>query len=143
MRPGPKTRSCLRHRSNKPFSGYVSSGGHATTRRPRGSAQKRCAISTASQDQNRNQVRVTFAPAHANHRLNYSLTTYPPTTFLRKVVLLKMCTFISTVVLGRGSISPRREGKGEENFNVFFPRGSRIRSGMDVNPRMMQLSLSL
>lgn len=145
MRPGPKTRSCLRHRSNKALLGLrfqaVDTRRHAVLEEAR---KNRVPLVRWAKTITETKS-VTFAPAHANHRLNYSLTTYPPTTFLQKAVLLKMCTFISTV-LGRGSISLRKGNERKENFQpfihaVFFPRG-RTRSGMDVNSRMMKLSLS-
>lgn len=119
MRPGPKTRSCLRHRNNKALLGLrfqaVDTRRHAVLEEAR---KNRVPLVRWAKTITETKS-VTFAPAHANHRLNYSLTTYPPTTFLQKAVLLKMCTFISTV-LGRGSISLREgEGEREEIFNLL------------------------
>lgn len=119
VRPGPKTRSCLRHRSNKALLGLrfqaVDTRRHAVLEEAR---KNRVPLVRWAKTITETKS-VTFAPAHANHRLNYSLTTYPPTTFLQKAVLLKMCTFISTV-LGRGSISLRKGN--ERKFSTFYPR---------------------
>lgn len=142
MWPGPKTHSCLRHRSNKALLGFVSSGGHATTRRPRGSAQKPCAISTVSQDQNRNQVRnVCTSSCKSSPEL---FINDVPSSLSKRLCSLK-CAPLFRRFWAVGRYHWGGGGRGKRgNFQrfihaVFFPRG-RIRS--DVNSRMMELSLS-
>lgn len=125
---GQKLGSCLRHRSNnKPSSPRFQA---VDTRRHTvlEEAQKTVPLVQQSWAKTKTETKsVTFAPpAHANHRLNYSLTTYPPTTFLQKAALLKTCTFISTVP-GRGSIS-------------LSPLGQRKRRNFIAQPFVLSIS---